>query len=203
MNYFRKSGLKLASFALGVVLLASSTANAADAKGGFAVEGAGAQSCETFLKAKANGGNDLAIFAGWVDGYLTGANQHAPQTYDFTPWQTVGLLIAALANHCEKEPKRPFIVAVNNMLAALKAERMQERSETVKIEADGRSGLFYKTVMEDAQKRLAAEKLYKGTIDGSFGPTTEAAFKAFQKREGLKESGLPDQATLFKLFVKK
>ena len=39
MNYFRKSGLKLASFALGVVLLASSTANAADAKGGAVVSG--------------------------------------------------------------------------------------------------------------------------------------------------------------------
>ena len=79
-------------------------ANAADAKGGFAVEGAGRSPARPFLKAKANGGNDLAIFAGWVDGYLTGANQHAPQTYDFTPWQTVGLLIAALANHCEKGP---------------------------------------------------------------------------------------------------
>ncbi|MCB1897664.1 MAG: peptidoglycan-binding protein, partial [Rhodocyclaceae bacterium] len=29
------------------------------------------------------------------------------------------------------------------------------------------------------------------------------AFRAFQKREGLKETGVPDQATLFKLFVRK
>lgn len=199
---YRKAGLKFAGLVLGLSLVTTS-AGAADAKGSFSVEGAGAQTCETFLKAKAKGGNDLAIFAGWIDGYLTGANQHAPDTYDFTPWQNVGLLIAALDNHCEKEPKRPFIVAVNAMIAALKNERMKERSDTVKVEADGRAGFFYKTVMQDAQKRLAEEKLYSGDADGSFGPATQDAFRAFQKKEGLKETGLPDQATLFKLFVKK
>ena len=147
------------------------------------MEGAGAQSCETFLKAKANGGNDLAIFAGWVDGYLTGANQHAPQTYDFTPWQTVGLLIAALANHCEKEPKRPFIVAVNNMLAALRPSACRNARDR-----EDRGGRPQRTVLQDRDGGRAeaprSEKLYRGTIDGSFGPTTEDAFKAFQKREG-------------------
>ncbi|MCP5466037.1 MAG: peptidoglycan-binding protein [Sinobacteraceae bacterium] len=202
MMQYRKTGIKLAGLALGMSLLAGPVL-AADSKGNFAVEGAGAQSCEAFLKAKEKGGNDLAIFAGWIDGYLTGANQHAADTYDFTPWQTVGLLIAALANHCEKDPKRPFVVAVNNMIGALKAERMQTRSETVRVDVDGHTGLFYKSVIQDAQKRLADEKLFSGQADGSIGKATQDAFRAFQKREGLKETGVPDQATLFKLFVRK
>ncbi len=53
--------------------------------------------------------------------------------------------------------------------------------------------------VKEVQMRLKALGLYNGAIGGNFGPSTEAAVKAFQKMKGLPQSGVVDQTTLDKL----
>ncbi len=50
-----------------------------------------------------------------------------------------------------------------------------------------------------AQRSLKNLGFYKGALDGRLGPATRKALLAFQKRLGLKTTGIPDQATLDRL----
>jgi hypothetical protein len=50
------------------------------------------------------------------------------------------------------------------------------------------------------QRRLKALGLYSGTLDESFGGGTEGGVKAFQRQEGLPETGVVDEATFKRLF---
>lgn len=43
--------------------------------------------------------------------------------------------------------------------------------------------------VEDLQNKLKKLGLYTGTIDGDFGPKTEAAVKAYQKSKGMEQTG--------------
>lgn len=53
--------------------------------------------------------------------------------------------------------------------------------------------------VEKAQKMLKDMGIYSGQITGNIGSKTKAAIKAFQKKHGLEESGLPDAQTMAKL----
>ena len=68
--------------------LMSLEAHAADSGGQFSVEGIGGSTCENFVTAKSESSNAYYAFLGWLDGYMTGINQYAPETYDITPWQS-------------------------------------------------------------------------------------------------------------------
>ena len=54
--------------------------------------------------------------------------------------------------------------------------------------------------VKQAQDALQAAGLYKGKVDGQFGPQTKAAVKAFQKENGLKQTARLDNATMKKLM---
>src|SRR4051812_34045096 len=49
--------------------------------------------------------------------------------------------------------------------------------------------------VRDAQQRLTALGFYTGTIDGFWGPETQAAVERFQRSRGLQVTGDVDQAT--------
>jgi len=53
--------------------------------------------------------------------------------------------------------------------------------------------------VKSLQRRLAALKYYPGTIDGEFGPNTQAALWAFQEINGVKVTGVVDAATKARL----
>lgn len=57
--------------------------------------------------------------------------------------------------------------------------------------------------IEQVQKVLAEQGLYKGDIDNKGGPLTAAAVVEFQKKHGLVETGKLDKETLAKLFPHK
>jgi len=50
--------------------------------------------------------------------------------------------------------------------------------------------------VEALQKALAALGVNPGTIDGVFGPKTEAAVKRFQKKAGLEQDGIAGPKTM-------
>ena len=52
-----------------------------------------------------------------------------------------------------------------------------------------------------AQKALKEDGLYKGKIDGKFGPQTKAAVAEFQKQNDLKPTAKLDKETMSKLMA--
>lgn len=50
--------------------------------------------------------------------------------------------------------------------------------------------------VKNLQEMLNNAGCDSGEVDGSFGPITEAALKAFQKKNGLKETGIADEKTM-------
>lgn len=175
---------------------------AVDGNGDFAVDGGGGRNCAAFTQAAKKRNTDFYLFAGWVDGYVTANNQHAKDTYDYTPWQTTEFLLAALGQYCEKNPNQPFIVAVNGMLSALKPDRLQAKSEMMMVQTNMGGIALYKATIEAIQHRLADQKLYAGPQDGNFTATLKDAVRAFQLKSNLPATGLPDQLTLNRLFSK-
>ncbi|WP_300441454.1 peptidoglycan-binding domain-containing protein [Zoogloea sp.] len=187
----------------GAFLLAGCCATQAlalDAKGDFAIDGGGGRQCSAFSEAAKKKNTDYFLFGGWVEGYVSATNQYAKDTYDITPWQTTELLLAALGQYCEKNPKQPFIVAVNSMLGVLQPGRLQAKSELVMIQTDKGGVALYKAVIEAMQRKLAEDKLYAGPKDGAFSPALKDALRDFQVRSKLLATGFPDQLTLNRLF---
>lgn len=52
-----------------------------------------------------------------------------------------------------------------------------------------------------AQQALKEDGLYKGKIDGKYGPATKAAVAEFQKQNDLKETSQLDKETMSKLMA--
>ena len=75
------------------------------------------------------------------------------------------------------------------------AEEQKEKVKIVGVTKKGMSGVQVKGL----QVMLAEYGYYKATVDGSFGPKTEEAVKAFQKAEGLDADGLVGEKTWARL----
>lgn len=178
----------------------SGAALAEDTNHQFAIEGGGVASCEVFIKANQNKTRDFYVFAGWVEGYLTGFNQFTKDTYDITPWQTTELLMAALRKHCEADPSQQVLLAVNKMISTLYSERLTTMSKTVPLESEKNVMHLYETTMKKVQGALKTVGLYGGAVDGVYNDGTKKAITSFQKKYEMNQSGLPDQETLFRLF---
>ena len=49
---------------------------------------------------------------------------------------------------------------------------------------------------EEVQRQLSKRGYYKGSVDGQFGPESRSALSRFQRKQGLKDTGKIDEATL-------
>ena len=138
----------------------------------------------------------------WAAGYITAFNQLDDDTVDIVPWQGMELLATLLAQHCQTHPEQSFARSVSAMTSALYGQRMREESAIVVIKTDGGSMPVYDTVVRRAQVALKSLGYYAAEADGKFGEPTRSAFREFQASEKIKETGLPDQETLYLLFLK-
>ena len=59
---------------------------------------------------------------------------------------------------------------------------------------------IYAEVLQRVQSRLTALGLYQGAPEAEFGDRTREALAAFQRSSNLQPTGLPDQATLWRLL---
>lgn len=183
------------------LLCAIAPGNAADAKGAYAIDGGGGATCKAFTDSrKADDTRAAGLFAGWVDGYLSAANQNSPDTFDLTPWQTTDLLLVLLGRYCESYPEDRFEIAVNTMRKALHAQRLVTRSETLLAGSKEKGVPIYREIMLRAQQSLKQQGVYPGALDGNYGQAMHTALNAFQEKNGIKVTGLPDQETLFRLL---
>lgn len=181
--------------------LPAAPALASDAAGSFAVKDVGLARCGDFMDAvKAKDEGQVARYVGWLGGFLTATNQRVPETFDLTPWQNTRTLTAYLVNHCGKNPDLRFGAAVVQLGAALHEDRLREKSDLVPIELDGQKHFVYREALRRTQAALADRGMYSGNLDGEFNEETRNALKAFQSEKALRDTGLPDQETLFKLL---
>ncbi|WP_340108834.1 peptidoglycan-binding domain-containing protein [Pikeienuella sp. HZG-20] len=178
-------------------------AHAADADGAFAIKDAGAQTCGAFLKAWDEGNRDLAQYAGWLSGYLTGLNQFTDGAYDLAPWQSTETLLGMTRSACGQVPEETrFLDAFARLIQQMAPMALSASSKLEGVRRGGRGFAIYSAVLDAAKRRLAAEGFAPGPVEAEFDQTASDAFLAFQKARGLEETGLPDQKTLFELFMR-
>jgi len=183
-----------------ILLALHSNAWAADKDGRFAVRNAGMVSCEMFVAEKKQDSTKFGLYMGWIDGYLSAANQFTPETFDLVPWGNTVFLAALLENHCTKNPEQKFYVAVNKLASAMMSQRLVAHSKMVKVSYKNNKTYIYQTILMDVQKHLKNIGLYTGNVQGEFNADTRSALEQFQKNNNLAVTGLPDQLTLYKLF---
>lgn len=181
--------------AIAALIGSSGQADAADQSRRYALDGGGRLSCERFLSARDERGRELALFAGWVEGYFSAFNQFNADVYDVTPWQTVELLLAKLAAFCRSEPDTPFAAATAALAQTLYPDRISRESEVVSIRASGQAVFLYAAMVDRIRAALATRGFSPGDGTG-FDQATADALAAFQASAGLPVSRLPDQPTL-------
>ncbi|MCH9673961.1 MAG: peptidoglycan-binding protein [Gammaproteobacteria bacterium] len=182
-------------------MLVSTHTYAADPTGQFAVRGGGRITCEQFVKARDDkNANVLAMVAGWLDGYLTGTNQHMSGNYAVAPWASTQLLGLLLYHNCKQHPTANFFVAANSMVQQMQGERMTEVSPIVVAENEGKTVQVYQEVLRRLQVALTEKGLYKGPPSGEYSADVIAAIKEYQRTINQPESGIPDQRVLWELL---
>jgi len=185
-----------------IVILSAGQVHAAASDGSFAVDGPGSQTCSFFVDALETGDQNAGIaFAAWSQGFITAVNVFEEDTYDVTPWQTVDLLMAKLRAYCNANPDVPYINALGALVSTLKSERLREASELVQARVDGSAVTIPAEVLARIRDQLEQSVLGEmGTEPNGFDLEFAERLKAFQRENGLTESGLPDQNTLNRLF---
>lgn len=192
--------------ALGLVLflqtLGSAPARSADSDGQFAIKGGGLQTCESFLKSYDARSNDLSVYGGWVEGYMTGQNQRLNGTYDLIPWQETLTIIGALSSVCQNLPRDTrFIDALDQLVRAFLPSRLPSSSAVFQVRTGDQTTVMYADVFDLISSRLR-QLGYDTPIDpGVFSDETRAALRSYQTDNSLPATGHPDQRTLFQLFV--
>lgn len=189
--------------ALFAAVVAPEHAAAADADGKFAIKDAGAQTCGKFAAAWDEGSADIAQYAGWVAGYVTAFNQFNEGAYDLTPWQSTQTLLGMTYSICgQMEAETRFLDAFAALARQIAPMRLQTYSELEGVRRGERAMVVYDAVLGAAKRRLAAEGFEPGPDAAEFDQQASDAFAGFQEARGLEPSGLPDQETLFELFMK-
>lgn len=192
----------LRRFALRCALTVSivAPASAADPDGLFAIKGSGTATCAEFLEARRAATPAYYLFGGWLNGYLTARNHADPATFDLAPWQTTDMLAIALEDICKPRPQESFFRAVETLVAGLREQRLQVRSEAAQARVGASRVVLYEATVRQLQERLAALGHLREPPDGVFGPETEAAVRKFQTAQDIPVSGVPNQLTLLRLF---
>lgn len=180
---------------------------AADAKGDFAVRGAGRLSCAELTDALAKkDATRLTIFGAWLEGYITANSQLLPNTFDATPWQTTELLLALSGQSCaNRGPETQIMDVVGRLIAEMQPIRLAERSGLLRMSHGDAVQVHYRAVIERARDRLKALG-YEFTSDEMTGKKAldelTANLKRYQTENKLQPSGRLDQHTLLNLFVR-
>jgi putative peptidoglycan binding protein len=185
---------------LGAGLLVAPIADAADGKGQFGVRGAGLVTCAIYERERAARSPAYQVIAGWMDGYVTGTNQHAPDTYDVASFESTEMLAAVVSERCKKNPDVPVFVVLRALMEQAGKERLRAPSRKIEVAVGERKVLLYEEVLRRIQVKLAAGGFYRGRIDGTYDAKTRQAMQAYQTSVKLQPTGFPDQVTLWRLL---
>ncbi|WP_375750928.1 peptidoglycan-binding domain-containing protein [Vibrio sp. HN007] len=185
-----------------VLVLLSLTCNAADVNSKFAVKGAGRKSCEDFVRVMDSKTNDYYVYGGWLEGYISGYNQSQVDNYDIAPWQSTELMLSLIKHQCKTNKEMPFLTATNMLIKTLFPVRLKQADSLVRIDFNDHHSYYYQSTLINAKQRLKKLGFISYEIDDSFEDRDASAFSEYQKKAGLRVTGVPDQVTLSTLFLK-
>lgn len=164
------------------------------------MESLGARPCSELVAASKD---DQALYAGfgaWIGGYLTAANAYEDDTFDLTPWQPIEFATAQVTAGCKSEPESSVAQAVVGYVNYLKTNRLRSSSELIRVRAGQKAVFLYKDVLTDIRARLTEKGATITDPEGTYGATFGQAVMAYQQRNNLGQSGLPDTPTLVHLY---
>lgn len=185
---------------LTALIVLSAPALAADKNGQFFSRGLGAQLCQNYVAEKTKGSASYFLYRSWLNGYLSAYNQFSQETYDIAPNATMDGLANAVESVCRKYPERKFWTAAFGVTQALWPKRMVLKSVMVSATSGKRTVTLYRATMKEVQQALKSKGYKIGRPDGMFGKRTQQALAAYQKKQKLPVTGLPDPATRVKLL---
>ena len=108
-----------------LMLLTVTTVKARDFEENYAVFGAGAQPCSTYVLSLQKGGKEEDFFIDWLIGYLSAFNLMIPETYNILGETDFPTAQRWLQEHCRKFPNELFINAVARLTEVLYPTRHQ------------------------------------------------------------------------------
>jgi len=110
--------MKIKLLIAGILLMLSSSIYARDFEEGYAVYGAGGESCKTYLKSMQTG-QKQDYFIDWTIGYLTAFNVIMPNTYNILGESTFADSQGWLQRHCNRYKNQLYINAVIKLTEVL------------------------------------------------------------------------------------
>jgi len=184
-------------------LLLAQAAMAADDKGQYGVRGAGLVTCSVYEKEREARSEVYRVIAAWIDGYITGVNQHANDTYDVTSFEGTELLAALISEHCRKSPEKLVFTILKPLVEQTSEHRLRAPSPKTDIVVGERRTRLYRETVKRLQQKLADGGFYTGDVNGAYGSRTREAMRSFQQSIEFEPTGFPDQLTLWRLFYQK
>ncbi|GEQ99091.1 hypothetical protein JCM17844_27280 [Iodidimonas gelatinilytica] len=193
---------RIALFTLSFCMLAlAPKAQAGDRDGNFAIKGVGLAPCADYLVALEANDPRLPMFLGWVSGYLTSFNQYEPNTYDIVDWQSDAYIMQSLRGFCAANKERRFFEAAYQMAQSLKDTRVNSESPLVIVEGPSGPIRLYRSTLDEVRAALESLGLLDEQAHGRDALTR--ALTDYQKANGLKATGAPDNPTLYALLVRR
>ncbi len=180
--------------------LVSKGATAADKEGQYGVRGAGLTSCAVYEKERNLQSQVYFIIASWMDGYITGTNQWANDTYDILPFQTTELITSIISSHCKKNPADRIYPVLRDLIKKISQNRLSKKSEKIDVTVDERTTKLYVEIIIRLKTKLKQAGYYDGDINSTFDGETIEAMQKFQGSIDFKQTGFPDQLTLWRLL---
>lgn len=184
-----------------VIVFWCGQAVAASETGQYALKGFGRHTCEQFIENRANGTQTYRQYGAWLAGYMSAINKLSDDTVDVAPWQTMDVIAAYVTNFCTHSPKSQIVDAIDAVVLTLWDSRVRGKTVLVEAVVHGKTSKIYQSVLVQVQTKLTKLGLYGGDLNGEFNSETELAIRKFQSNRKLPTSGLPDQRTLYRLFL--
>jgi len=192
-----RSKLLLTFFCLPLI---TCNVHAAGKENRYSIRGAGLLTCENYIAEQEKKSDAYFMIGGWIDGFITGSNQHMSDTYDVTSFESTELLALIIGRHCKQNPDDRLFSVVNSILTGLHNKRIINRSALVNVTVADKETFLYTEVIRRMQQRLNKRGLYKGEANGEFDQSLEESISSFQRSQKMNPTGFPDQSTLWKLL---
>ncbi|MCU4674848.1 HdeA/HdeB family chaperone [Catenovulum sp. 2E275] len=192
--------MKYSKFLFCLLLGCSFNLCAIDKNGKYAVKGVGNLPCSQFVEITENNQSEKYLFAGWLNGYITGHNQYLAETFDIVSWENIETLGNYLLSHCRKNPSISFYQATTQMLSSLYDVRIIEFIGAEHKESNGQGLQVYTQTIRRVQKSLKAQGLYQGEVNGKVSDGLIDALNKFKQQANVNSTDDFSQQVLFKLL---
>lgn len=194
--------VKATTIAIACGWLASYSAQAADAKGNFAVHGIGATSCAETVAAIHQGHVSVRMeLSSWLMGYITALNRIDHNTFDIMAIQSPVAVTDLVLNVCTKNDKDNIESVANAIINTVSSIKLTKSSPLLNVSFDGKYVQIRKSTLILLQKYLKNNKFFNGPADGNYGEETRAAIKSFQIQKKLSVNSLPDPQTIIQALI--